>query len=191
MQDYKWLDLARLCKVALPHNEVECVRYFTAPLDPSRGRGGRRARQNAYLSALRSLSGVRLHFGEFVEHQKQQRLVSPSPQGPSTALVWVSQEKGSDVNLASYLPVDGFLGKYEVAVIASNDADLIEPVRLVRAVLRLPVGVLKVEGGRRACVFAKQADFVKTVRRGHFAAAQLPDEVIDRRGRLIPKPVEW
>ncbi len=154
---YKWLDLGRFCRTALPHNDIDCVRYFTAPLDPSRGRGGQRARQSAYLSALGTLPDVRLHFGAFVEHQKMQRLVSPSPHGPSSALVWVPEEKGSDVNLASYLLVDGFLGKYEVAVIVSNDADLIEPVRLVRAGLGLPVGVLKVEGGQRACVFAKQA----------------------------------
>ena len=46
----------------------------------------------------------------------------------------------------------GFTGKYEVAVVVSNDADLLEPVRLVRAVLGLPVGVLKVEGGGSAPV---------------------------------------
>ena len=61
--------------------------------------------------------------------------------------MWVPEEKGSDVNLAAHLLVDGFTGKYEVAVVVSNDADLLEPVRLVRAVLGLPVGVIKVEGG--------------------------------------------
>ena len=40
-------------------------------------------------------------------------------------------------------------------------------------------------------MFAKQADFVRTVRRGHFAAAQLPDELTDADGRPIAKPREW
>jgi len=61
----------------------------------------------------------------------------------------------------------------------------------VRAVLGLPVGVIKVEGGQRACVFAKQADFVRTVRRGHFAAAQLPLAITTADGKTITKPREW
>jgi hypothetical protein len=188
---YKWLDLVAFCKAALPRNDVRLVRYFTAPLDPSRGRGGQRARQDAYLAALRATPGLQTHYGQFVEHAKSQWLVDPPPRGPKKARVWVPEEKGSDVNLASHLLVDGFTGEYEVAVVVSNDADLLEPVRLVRAVLGLPVGVIKVEGGQRACVFAKQADFVRTVRRGHFAAAQLPDELTDAGGRRITKPREW
>ncbi len=36
------------------------------------------------------------------------------------------EEKGSDVNIASYLLLDGFRNDYEVAVIISNDSDLVE-----------------------------------------------------------------
>ena len=58
-------------------------------------------------------------------------------------------------------------------------------------VLGLPVGVIKVEGGQRTCAFAKQADFVRTVRRGHFTAAQLPPTVTTAEGKTIAKPREW
>ena len=190
-QPYKWLDVVRFCRQALPHSEVERVRYFTAPLNPSRGRADQRKRQDAYLAALRTLPDLRIHFGEFVEHPKLKELVGPPAQGPTTALVWVPEEKGSDVNLASHLLVDGFLGKYELAVVVSNDADLLEPVRLVRAILGLPVGVIKVDGGQRACVFAGKADFIRTVRRSHFASSQLPSEIRDSRGRVVRKPREW
>jgi len=190
-QEYKWLDLVAFCRAALPRNDVQLVRYFTAPLDPSRGRDGQRARQGAYLAALRATPGLVTHYGQFVEHAKLQWLVDAPLRGPKKALVWVPEEKGSDVNLASHLLVDGFTGQYEVAVVVSNDADLLEPVRLVRAVLGLPVGVIKVEGGQRACVFAKQADFVRTVRRGHFTAAQLPLTITAADGRTITKPREW
>ena len=44
-REYKWLDLVAFCRAALPRNDVQLVRYFTAPLDPSRGRDGQRARQ--------------------------------------------------------------------------------------------------------------------------------------------------
>jgi hypothetical protein len=189
--EYKWLDPVAFCRGALPRNDVELARYFTAPLDTSRGREGQRMRQDVYLAALRATPGLVTHYGQFVEHAKLQRLVNARAHGPKKVLVWVAEEKGSDVNLASHLLVDGFTGKYEVAVVVSNDADLLEPVRLVRAVLGLPVGVLKVEGGQRACVFARQADFVRTVRRRHFAAAQYPRVVTTTDHGIIAKPREW
>jgi hypothetical protein len=190
-QEFKWLDLVAFCRAALPRNDVQLVRYFTAPLDPSRGRDGQRARQEAYPAALRTTPGLVTHYGQFVEHAKLQWLVDAPLRGPKKALVWIPEEKGSDVNLASHLLVDGFTGHYEVAVVVSNDADLLEPVRLVRTVLGLPVGVIKVEGGQRACVFAKQADFVPTVRRSHFTAAQLPLTITTADDKTITKPREW
>ena len=58
--------------------------------------------------------------------------------------VWVdkTEEKGSDVNLASHLLHDGFKGLYDAAVIITNDSDLAEPIRMVREVLNLRIGIL-------------------------------------------------
>ena len=53
-----------------------------------------------------------------------------------------SEEKGSDVNLATYLLVDAFDDDYEAAVVVSNDSDLAEPIRLVRQKFRKKVLVL-------------------------------------------------
>lgn len=61
---------------------------------------------------------------------------------PNTVEVIKTEEKGSDVNLASWLLLDGFRSDYEQAVVISNDSDLAEPIRLVRYELALPVGVL-------------------------------------------------
>ena len=189
--DYKWLDLVRFCERALPRNDIELVRFFTARLDPTRGRAGQRSRQDVYLEALTTLPRLTIHFGEFVEHAKRHWLVHPRVGGPRTAGVWVPEEKGSDVNLASHLLLDAFRGAFDVAVVISNDADLLEPVRMVREELSRTVGVLRVEGGQRRCIFSGRADFIRTVRRGHFAAAQLPQELTDSHGRRISKPPEW
>ncbi len=43
-----------------------------------------------------------------------------------------SEEKGSDVNLATRLLVDGFNGEYEQAAVVSNDADFAGAMRYVR-----------------------------------------------------------
>jgi hypothetical protein len=189
--DYKWLDLVHFCEVALPRNDIELVRFFTARLDPSRERAAQRARQDIYLEALATLPGLTTHFGEFVEHAKRQRLVQTRVGEPRTAVVWVPEEKGSDVNLASHLLLDAFRDAFEVAVVISNDADLLEPVRMVREVLGRTVGVLRVERGQRRCIFSGRVDFIRTVRRGHFAGAQLPGIVTDGKGRQIMRPRQW
>ena len=63
-------------------------------------------------------------------------LLYPIPAtGAKTVQVMKSEEKGSDVNIASYLLVDAFDDDYEAAVVVSNDSDLAEPIR--RAVLAL------------------------------------------------------
>ncbi|MCX6373661.1 MAG: hypothetical protein NTX16_11405 [Actinobacteria bacterium] len=117
----------------------------------------------------RALPRLTIHFGEFVEHAKRQWLVHPPVGGPRTAEVWVPEEKGSDVDLAS----------------------LIEPVRMAREELGQTVGVFRVEGGQRRCIFGGHVDFIRTVRRGHFAAAQVPPGLTDSHGRRISKPREW
>jgi hypothetical protein len=72
----------------------------------------------------------------------------------------------------------------------SNDADLLEPVRMIREELGKTVRVLRAEGGQRRCIFSGRVDFVRTVRRGHFLRAQLPVRVTTARGRTIEKPRE-
>ena len=58
---------------------------------------------------------------------------------PSHVLVRDSEEKGSDVNLATRLLVDGFNAEYEQAVVISNDADFSGAMRYVRDDLGLRV----------------------------------------------------
>ena len=56
--------------------------------------------------------------------------------------VWVdkTEEKGSDVNLASHLLRDAYNRRFEVAEIITNDSDLAEPVRIVSQEIKLPLG---------------------------------------------------
>jgi hypothetical protein len=56
--------------------------------------------------------------------------------------IWKTEEKGSDVNLASHLLVDGFQNRYQQAAVISNDSDLGWPVRYARETLGKPVVVL-------------------------------------------------
>jgi uncharacterized LabA/DUF88 family protein len=187
----KWLDVRRLCQNALPRNEICRIRYFTAKVTSTASDPGRPARQEAYLQALRHVPGLTIHYGQFVVRQKYLKAVNPTPGQAKRPLVFVPEEKGSDVNLASYLILDACRGAYDVAVLVSNDSDLKEPVRLAREEIGKAVGVLRVDAEPRGCVFRDMVDFIRPLRRSHFENSQLPDVVSLSESAEVRRPVEW
>jgi hypothetical protein len=60
---------------------------------------------NRYLRALRTLPKVSIHYGHFLESVTRMPKSNPPP---NTVEVIKREEKGSDVNLATYLLVDAF-----------------------------------------------------------------------------------
>jgi uncharacterized LabA/DUF88 family protein len=105
--------------------------------------------------------------------------------------VWVekTEEKGSDVNLASHLVRDAFLKQFEVAVLITNDSDLAEPVRIVAQELHIPVGILNPHQ-HHSKELQRYATFVKRIRQGHLLASQFPTTVQDAKG-AFSKPAGW
>ncbi len=101
----------------------------------------------------------------------------------------IPEEKGSDVNLATHLLYDGFRKDYEVAVVVSNDSDLLEPISVVRRKLGLTVGILNPQK-RPSRVLAQEADFMKQIRAGALRVSQFPPALKDVYG-VVTKPVRW
>ena len=89
-----------------------------------------------------SRTSLTITLGQFLSNDV--RLPAGSPTGTigATVLVQKTEEKGSDVNLATLLLKEGFQGLHYVAVGISNDSDLVLAVQVVRAELAKPVGVL-------------------------------------------------
>ena len=103
---YRWLDLGELARLLLPGHELNRIRYFTSlvsnrPDDPTQAQ-----RQQIYLRALQTLPNLTIHYGHFLGKTKRRPLASPPENGPRTVEVLDTEEKGSDVNLASYLLLD-------------------------------------------------------------------------------------
>jgi len=139
---YKWLDIRALClRLLSPAVQLHRIRYFTAEVTGGPADANKIQRQRFYLRALRTLPNTTIHLGRFLESRTRMRVASPPPGGPTSVEVVKVEEKGSDVNLAAWLLLDGCRGDYEQAVVISNDSDLVEPIRMVRYELNLPVGV--------------------------------------------------
>jgi hypothetical protein len=190
---YKWLDLARLVQRLFPDHDVCRLRYFTARVSARPNDLQLPDRQQADLRALATLPGLTVHPGEFKVTYPWMPLYQPSARAGSPltkAQVIKTEEKGSDVNLATYLVFDGCRQDYDEAIVITNDSDLREPVRLVREELQLPVGVINPHSRARQSLAIK-ASFSRQLRPETVAACQFPDIVKDAAGRSIRKPVGW
>jgi uncharacterized LabA/DUF88 family protein len=186
----KWLNMAEFTRLVLPRHDVRLVRYFTATVKPVEWDPHQHLRQGAYLRALSSLPEVSVHTGSFTRWKVRRPLVDPPSEGPRTALVWDTKEKGSDVNLATDLLLDAFEDRYETAIVISDDSDLLEPVRMVRERLGKRVGVVRVRTDRGS-VFRGKVDLLVEARAWHFERAQLPDDVPLPTGGTVSRPTSW
>jgi hypothetical protein len=185
---YRWLDVRALCERLLPDDEVHQIRYFTARVKSRPDNPKAPVRQNAYLRALATTPRLTIHEGQFLTKPVRLPLAHPATRGAKTVEVLRTEEKGSDVNLATHLLLDGFLADYEAAVVISNDSDLKEPIRVVRERLAKPVGVIIPDSKTRRSVLP--ADFYRQILRHHLKACQFPDQLKDSIG-TVTKPEGW
>lgn len=197
----KWLNLKVLFQNILDdENEIARIRFFTAHIsgrdDPDSPR-----RQQRYLAAIKSLPEIEVHYGNFLSSMKFARLkhapefkppLSNQLAEPWPRLVKIhkTEEKGSDVNLASHLLLDAFQSDFEVAAIVSNDSDLVEPLRIATKILGRTVGLITpVPSPSHKLV--ENASFVRHIARSDLSRSQFPDDVQLPDGRIVSRPDEW
>ena len=188
---FRWLDLRKLAETLFPQDDIHSVCYFTARLDVRPGNPGQAQRQLIYLRALDTLPGFDAYYGVFRSGVKRRPLVDPVAGLPDYVLVRDSEEKGSDVNLATRLLVDGFNKDYEQAVVVSNDADFAGAMRYVRDDLGLRVTLVNPDPKNSSPrELADAATYVKRLWKSHLRRSLLPDTLRDEVG-VITKPTTW
>ena len=139
---HKWLDLSKFCKLLLPNNDVRHIHYFTASLQSRPHDPQKPLRQRVYLRALKTIPNLTITYGRFQTEEVNMPLANRQPGQPPTVAVLKTEEKGSDVNLASRLLRDGYRGCYDAAVIISNDSDLLLAIQIVRDELGKVIGIV-------------------------------------------------
>lgn len=183
---YKWLNLLQMCQLLLPKSTINQLKYFTAkvsarPNDPSQP-----VRQATYMRALETLPNCQVIYGHFLSNRVRMTNANPPP---NTVEVIKTEEKGSDVNLATHLLYDAFSNQFDTAVIVTNDSDLYLPMEFVVQKLNLPVGILNPHKhpSKKLLTIAK---FIKPIREGVLKASQFPSSLTDANG-TFSKPVGW
>jgi hypothetical protein len=186
----KWLDLQALgtsLATSLAPGVDVWVRYFTAKVDAREPAS--QGRQRQYIAALRSLPLVSIHYGHFTTHTTFMAMVNPPPRGPSTVEVFKTEEKGSDVNLATFLLLDGSDGLYQQAIVISDDSDLAEPVAQANARFG-PVHVVSPRN-RYLRALASGAKSWTGLSQATLAGCQLPSPILLPTGNTVYRPPQW
>ena len=183
---YRWLDIEKMCRLLLPHNQLHKIKYFTALVSPRPHDTEQPLRQQMYLRALKTIPNLEIIFGHFLTHEVTMPLAPPAK---GFVKVLKTEEKGSDVNLATHLLVDAFNNDFEMAVVVSNDSDLAEPLRFVSSQLKKPVGILNPQK-KPSRTLISIAKFYKPIRQGVLEASQFANILQDKHGQFH-KPNSW
>jgi uncharacterized LabA/DUF88 family protein len=186
---YRWLDLGALCARLLPKDRINRIRYFTATVSARPDNPDSPQRQQVYLRALETTPGLSIHYGHYLTHVTRMPVANPRRGGPRTVEVVKTEEKGSDVNLATFLLLDAFKRDCDVAVVISNDSDLKLPIEVAQSELGIRVGVVNPHPPSRRSR-ALQPTFFKQLRTSALVDCQFPPVLADERGE-IRKPARW
>lgn len=189
----RWLNIYRMSQLALKGHNICKLKYFTALVKPRPGDSSQHIRQQVYLRALRTVPQVEICLGTFlVSYPKM--VVHPVSSPPEFVTVVKTEEKGSDVNIATHLLMDAYENQFDVAVLITNDSDLLMPVQVVRRKLGKRVGILNPQilnpKAKPSWALQRNADFFRTLRKGVLAASQFPPTLSDADG-TFHKPLSW
>lgn len=196
--ELKWLDLVELARNLLPEFEVVKVRYFSSKLKPEPfAKLGAVSRQQIYFRALRTLEPcLSIHWGKYKSRPKKM-LKFPYEIDPSSGLyirVGVRQieEKGSDVNLASWMLLDAHAKSADISVVLTNDSDQIGPLLILRNEMNRDFGIIfPTTSSKSSKELLKTDPLLKiNLSREVILKSQFPQLLADENG-LIFKPIEW
>ena len=186
---YRWLNLQALFEMLLSQDDVCEIHYFIARVG-GKFDAQKPIRQAAYLKALETCPKIQIHYGLFSTKIINYRLAEPlyTAQGVAcdTAKVWRQDEKGSDVNLAVRLLDDAWRGRFDAAVILTNDSDLAAPMQAVRA-KNLPVILIHPDSNTATSLTQAASQRIHLHDR-HLREAQFPDQLVGLNGKTIFKP---
>ena len=181
----KWLNPLAMVEKLVPQVEIGLVRYFSAltirtPSDPDAP-----ARQAVYFRALRTLPKLEIHEGRMAVRTKT-GVVLPKAMPPQIETIEVFEEKRTDVNIASYLLMDAFEGRYDTAIVVSNDSDLTTPIEMVKDTLRKQVIMINPDAAKKQSRELRMAATrsLRTINPTALRDCQFPDEMIDAQGTI-------
>jgi len=193
MRPYLWVDPVALVESLLhPDQQLIGVKYFTSRIsggnpameksERSR-REAKRVRQATYLDALMTVPRLEIHYGHFLEKPERCR---------SCTAQWLrSEEKKTDVLIASHMLTDAFERTCDQSLLISGDSDLAPPIGIIRDRFRDHRVVVAFPPDRYAAELKRFAHAHFEIGAAKVRKAQLPDSVRTASGHELRRPTEW
>ena len=187
----KWLNPLAMLERLFPQENIGLVRYFSTPVMRSPEDPDAPARQAIYFRALATVPGLAIHEGRMAVRTKR-GVILPQSTPAQIATIEVFEEKRTDVNIASHLLMDAFGGRYDTAVVVSNDSDLTTPVEMAVNRLGKRVIVVNPYPARRQSSELRRAASrtIREINASVLRASQFPDRLTDARGSFT-RPGSW
>jgi len=192
-QDLYWFDVSKLADALVrPPFAVSRVKYFTAAFSGRRPddspkmekkREESRRKQRLFMEATGTLENVEIYEGRYV--------LRPDCCHECGVMFHRSEEKGTDVCIATEILVDAFRDEFDSALLVSGDGDLAPAFQAVKR--HFPEkSVCVAFPPKRGCMALKDiVDLALNIRRSTFNQCQLPDEVRKADGTVLKRPDEW
>lgn len=186
---FKWLNPNALAEKLIGEEDtIVSIKYFTAAIRVRNKGAASQERQQAYWRALRTIPTLRIFFGSFLPKTKLRPLVSD----PSIYVeIHDTEEKGSDVNLATHLINDAWKDMFDVALVFSQDSDLLEPLRIVKQERKKIVLLAWLDGQAPNKKWYQAVSAIKHVTSSRLAASQFPEKMMTASGHYVYKPETW
>lgn len=183
---YKWLDLGRYFALLRVDDDIQVIRYFSAPVS------GKSTDQATYLRALATDPLVEVILGKFKRKNVRCRVRACSHAGDR--MFPAVEEKRTDVNIAVSMLDDAYQDLADRFVLVSGDSDLVPAVARIKH--RFPskqviVYVPSRDPTRGAAVEIRTAaDSHKTLPLNLLQHAQFPQTLTDGTGPIV-RPSDW
>jgi len=208
--NYKWLDLNKLMSFYFPKYKIEKIKYFTAVVNARKNDLNKPSRQMTYLRALKTLSNLEIIFGTFLESEvkvfvpnknkenirqmagvelSKNRIMLPLL-GNNYFFIRKTEEKGSDVNIASHLIIDTYEDKFDVAIVVSNDSDLADAIKILNNKNNKTIRLLNPYQKTNSKLLEAVAGNIKIIRKSALEASQFPEVLNDINGSFY-RPKYW
>ncbi len=180
------------------------MKFFTAQVDRRFNDPQQPVRQRLYWRAIRTLPTVEIIEGHFktrttwlpeeasVAYIENEQRAGRSIEGLAPTFVQVrrSEEKGTDVNIATHLVHDAHLGRFDAAVLISNDSDLAEAIRIVCSEIGRPVHIFRPSTTHPNAKLQSVATSFSNIEIRHLTTSQMRATLTDARGSFT-KPPTW
>jgi NYN domain len=180
LKQCKWLDINSLIADSITSNQqVVTIKYFTSRVSNN---PPKQKRQTLYIEALET-TGVKIIYGLYKAKEIECNNCGHAWQ--------ISNEKMTDVNIATHMLTDAFTDIYDTAILISGDSDLVPPIKAVHQ--HFPTKVVSVffppERHNNTVALAAKGSMILGKKK--LTSNQFSDEVEKQDGYMLKKPNEW